>query len=166
MALFTDIPADSLEGGSDLLGPLAGKVLLVVNVASECGLTPQYDGLQRLHEELAAHGFSVVGFPCNQFGHQEPGSADDIRRFCTSSYGVTFPLGAKLEVNGEHRAPVYDWLTDPAHGFPGDIAWNFEKFLIGRDGRIRGRYPPDTRPEDPVLLQDIAEALEESLPGD
>jgi len=161
MTLFTDLPVDALDGTPDVLGPLAGKVILAVNVASECGLTPQYDGLENLYEDLAAHGFAVVGFPCNQFGAQEPGTSEQIREFCTARYGVTFPLSAKLEVNGQGRHPVYDWLTDPARGFPGDISWNFEKFLVGRDGRLRGRYPPQTRPEDPVLLQDIADALEE-----
>ncbi|MGD8511707.1 MAG: glutathione peroxidase, partial [Gammaproteobacteria bacterium] len=107
---FTDIPVVSLEGEPDLLGPLAGKVLLVVNVASKCGLTPQYDELQRLHGDLSDQGFSVVGLPCNQFGHQEPGSAEEIRSFCTERYAVTFPLGAKLNVNGDDRSPVYDWL--------------------------------------------------------
>ena len=164
MARFTDIPVESLEKEPNFLAPLAGRVLLVVNVASECGLTPQYDGLQKLQEDLAGQGFSVVGFPCNQFGDQEPGSAEEIRGFCTQRFGVTFPLSAKLKVNGDDRSPVYDWLTDPAHGFPGDISWNFEKFLIGRNGSIRGRYPPETRPEDPVLLQDIGDALEEPPP--
>lgn len=152
---------NSLDGTPDLLRSLSGNVLLVVNVASECGLTSQYDGLQRLHRELAASGFSVVGFPCNQFGGQEPGSPEEIRIFCTERFGITFPLGEKLDVNGGKRSPVYDWLTDPSRGFPGDISWNFEKFLIGRDGRVRGRYPPETPPEDPVLLQEIADALEE-----
>lgn len=164
MVPFTDIPVNSLEGEPNLLVQLAGEVLLVVNVASECGLTPQYDGLQKLQADLSDRGFSVVGFPCNQFGHQEPGSAEEIRGFCTAQYAVTFPVGAKLNVNGAERSPVYDWLTDPAHGFPGDISWNFEKFLIGRDGSIRGRYPPETPPQDPVLLQDISDALEEPPP--
>lgn len=162
MTRFTDIPVNALEGTPGLLAGLAGKVILAVNVASECGLTPQYDGLERLHRELQRDGFTVVGFPCNQFGEQEPGSPDEIRQFCTSRYGVTFPLSAKIEVNGGDRHPVYEWLTDPDLGFPGDISWNFEKFLIGRDGRTRARYPPETRPEDPVLLQDIAAALEET----
>ncbi len=164
MARITDIPVESLEKQPNFLGPLAGRVLLVVNVASECGLTPQYAGLQKLQEDLSGQGFSVVGFPCNQFGDQEPGSAEEILGFCTKRFGVTFPLGAKLEVNGDRRSPVYDWLTDPAHGFPGDISWNFEKFLIGRDGSIMGRYPPETRPEDPVLMQDISDALDEPPP--
>jgi glutathione peroxidase len=156
---FFDIPVTAIDGGDDLLGPLRGKVLLVVNVASRCGLTPQYAGLETLHEELAGEGFSVVGFPCNQFGAQEPGSEEQIQTFCSSTYGVTFPMSAKLEVNGPGRHPAYAWLTDAGRGHAGDIQWNFEKFLIGRDGRLLGRYPPTTRPEDNGLRQDIAEAL-------
>lgn len=156
---FFDIPVAAIDGQAGLLAPLRGRVVLAVNVASRCGLTPQYAGLERLHEELAAHGFSVVGFPCNQFAGQEPGTADEILTFCSSTYGVTFPLSAKLEVNGTGRHPLYAWLTDPANGYPGDIQWNFEKFLVGRDGRLRGRYPPATRPEDNGLRQEIAEAL-------
>jgi glutathione peroxidase len=101
----------------------------------------------------------VVGFPCNQFGAQEPGSEQEIQAFCSATYGVTFPMSAKLDVNGAHRHPLYHWLTDPARRFPGDIQWNFEKFLIGRDGQLLGRYPPATRPEDNGLRQEIAEAL-------
>ena len=156
---FFDIPVTTIDGGDDLLGSLRGKVLLVVNVASRCGLTPQYAGLETLHEEFAGEGFSVVGFPCNQFGAQEPGSEEQIRTFCSSTYGVTFPMSGKLEVNGPGRHPVYAWLTDAANGHPGDIQWNFEKFLVGRDGRLLGRYPPTTRPEDNGMRQDIAEAL-------
>jgi glutathione peroxidase len=156
---FFDIPVACLDGGSALLEPLRGKVLLVVNVASRCGLTPQYAGLESLHEEFAAAGFSVVGFPCNQFGAQEPGSAEQIRAFCSSTYGISFPMSAKLDVNGPGRHPAYAWLTDAANGCPGDIQWNFEKFLIGRDGRLLRRYPPATRPEDNGLRQDIADAL-------
>jgi glutathione peroxidase len=156
---FFDIPATTIDGRDDLLGSLRDKVLLVVNVASRCGLTPQYAGLESLHEEFAGEGFSVVGFPCNQFGAQEPGSEQQIQTFCSSTYGVTFPMSAKLEVNGPGRHPVYAWLTDAANGHPGDIQWNFEKFLVGRDGRLLGRYPPPTRPEDNGLRQDIAEAL-------
>lgn len=156
---FFDLTVQAIEGSSNLLGPLRGRVLLVVNVASRCGLTPQYAGLEQLHDELQEHGFSVVGFPCNQFGAQEPGSEEEIRTFCSTTYGVTFPLSAKLEVNGPGRHAIYQWLTDPARGFPGDIEWNFEKFLIGRDGRLLGRYPPTTRPEDNGLRQEIADAL-------
>ncbi len=159
MTDFYGFKVEALDGSPDLLAGLKGRVTLAVNVASRCGLTPQYTGLERLHEELKAQGFSVVGFPCNQFGAQEPGSAKEIQQFCSATYGVTFPLSAKLDVNGTGRHPLYAWLTDPANGFPGDIQWNFEKFLIGRDGRVRRRYPPTTKPEDNGLLQDIADAL-------
>ena len=159
MTDFYDFPVPALDGGADLLGPLRGKVVLAVNVASECGLTPQYTGLERLQQELGGEGFSVVGFPCNQFGAQEPGSEAEIQRFCRTTYGVSFPLAAKLEVNGPGRAALYAWLTDPANGHPGDIEWNFEKFLIGRDGRLLARYPPPVPPEDKGLMQDIADAL-------
>ena len=133
--------------------------MLAVNVASECGLTPQYEGLERLHRELHDQNFAVVGFPCNQFGAQEPGSEAEILAFCQTTYGVRFPLAAKLEVNGPARAPLYAWLTDAANGHPGDIEWNFEKFLIARDGRLLQRYPPTVKPENAGLLQDIADAL-------
>jgi glutathione peroxidase len=159
MSGFFDFELSSLDGRPGLLGGLAGKVVLAINVASRCGLTPQYAGLERLHEELAAEGFAVVGFPCNQFGGQEPGTPEQIQSFCSATYGVTFPMSEKLEVNGPGRHPLYAWLTDPANGFPGDIGWNFEKFLVGRDGRLLRRYPPTTRPEDNGLRTDIAEAL-------
>jgi glutathione peroxidase len=159
MTDFYGFRVGAIDGGQDLLGPLRGKVTLAVNVASECGLTPQYAGLERLHEELAAENFTVVGFPCNQFGAQEPGSEAAIEAFCRSTYGVRFPLAAKLEVNGAARSPLYAWLTDAANGYPGEVEWNFEKFLIGRDGRILGRYPPAVPPDDKGLLQDIADAL-------
>lgn len=159
MPAFHDFKLDAIDGRSDLLAGLKGKVVLAVNVASQCGLTPQYSGLEELHEELAGENFSVIGFPCNQFGAQEPGSAEEIRTFCSTNYGVTFPMSAKLEVNGQGRHPLYAWLTDPANGFPGDIQWNFEKFLIGRDGRVLGRYAPTVKPRDNGLMQDIADAL-------
>jgi glutathione peroxidase len=159
MTDFYGFQVHAIDGGADLLGPLRGKVTLAVNVASECGLTPQYAGLERLHEEWAAEHFTVVGFPCNQFGAQEPGTETEILEFCRTTYGVRFPLAAKLEVNGPQRAPLYAWLTDAANGHPGDIEWNFEKFLIGRDGRLLKRYPPTVPPEDKGLLQDIADAL-------
>jgi glutathione peroxidase len=138
---------------------MRGKVLLVVNVASRCGYTPQYTGLERLHGELAAEGFVVVGFPCNQFGAQEPGTDPEILEFCSTRYDVTFPLAAKIEINGPGRHPLYGWLTSPANGHPGDVQWNFEKFLVGRDGRLRARYPSGTKPEDNGLRTDIGEAL-------
>lgn len=159
MSGFYDIAVARLDGTPDLLGTLRGKVTLAVNVASRCGLTPQYEGLEQLQRELAAENFTVVGFPCNQFGAQEPGSEAEIASFCRTTYGVSFPMSAKLEVNGAQRHPVYRFLTSPATGIAGDITWNFEKFLVARDGRVLHRYPPETRPEDKGLLQDIAEAL-------
>jgi glutathione peroxidase len=159
MSGFYDIAVRRIDGTPDLLGALRGKVALAVNVASRCGLTPQYAGLEQLHRELGAERFTVVGFPCNQFGAQEPGSEAEIVAFCQTSYDVTFPLSAKLDVNGAHRHPVYDFLTSPGTGIAGDISWNFEKFLISRDGRVLKRYPPETQPEDRGLMQDIAEAL-------
>lgn len=159
MRAFHDIELAAIDGTPGLLAGLQGLVVLAVNVASRCGLTPQYAGLEALHDELRGHGFTVVGFPCNQFGEQEPGTEEEIRAFCAAGYGVTFPMSVKLEVNGPGRHALYAWLTDPANGFPGDIEWNFEKFLIGRNGRLLGRYPPATRPADNGLRQDIAEAL-------
>ena len=159
MSGFYDIAVTRIDGTPDLLGPLHGKVSLAVNVASRCGLTPQYEGLEQLQQELAAENFTVVGFPCNQFAGQEPGSAEEIVSFCSTTYGVSFPLSEKLEVNGAARHPVYAFLTSPATGIAGDISWNFEKFLIGRDGRVLKRYPPTTKPQDRGLMQDIAEAL-------
>jgi len=159
MSGFYDIAVRTIDGGADLLGPLRGKVTLAVNVASRCGLTPQYEGLEELQRELAPHDFTVVGFPCNQFAGQEPGSEAEIVAFCRSSYDVSFPMSAKLEVNGANRHPVYQFLTSPASGIAGDISWNFEKFLIGRDGRVLKRYPPETKPQDRGVMQDIADAL-------
>ena len=159
MTQFFDFPVTGIQGEPDLLGALRGKVVLVVNVASRCGYTPQYTGLERLHEELEGEGFAVVGFPCNQFGAQEPGTELEIRDFCSTRYDVTFPLAAKVEVNGPGRHTLYAWLTSPVNGHPGDIQWNFEKFLVGREGRVIGRYPSGTKPEDNGLRTDIAEAL-------
>jgi glutathione peroxidase len=159
MSGFYDIAVTGIDGTPDLLGPLRGKVVLAVNVASRCGLTPQYAGLEELQRELAAENFTVVGFPCNQFAGQEPGSEAEIAAFCSATYGVSFPLSAKLEVNGAQRHPLYRFLTSPDTGVAGDISWNFEKFLVGRDGRVLKRYPPETRPRDNGLMQDIAEAL-------
>jgi len=158
-----DIAVNTLSGDPASLGDLAGKTLLVVNVASKCGLTPQYTGLERLHERFAGQGFSVVGFPCNQFGGQEPGSAEEIAEFCSTSYGVTFPMFEKIEVNGPGRHPLYTELTavPDASGEAGDIQWNFEKFLVAPDGTVRGRFRPRTDPEDPALVA----AIEASLPG-
>lgn len=156
MSSFYDFTVKSIDGLPDLLAPLRGSVALVVNVASKCGYTPQYSGLERLYRELQGQRFSVIGFPCNQFGAQEPEAEGAIMQFCTTTYNVTFPLSAKVEVNGPGRHPLYAWLTSPAQGFAGDIEWNFEKFLISRTGQVVGRYPSGTKPEDSGLLQDIA----------
>jgi glutathione peroxidase len=160
---FFSFPVTSIDGSKDLLGALRGKVVLAVNVASRCGLTPQYKGLERLHQELADEEFAVIGFPCNQFGAQEPGTEDEIRKFCATNYAVSFPMSSKVEVKGASRHALYAWLTSTANGFPGDIEWNFEKFLISRDGRVLKRYPPPTKPEDRGLMQDIADALEDEF---
>jgi len=162
VATRADVQPDSQsgrEGTADLLGALRGKVVLAVNVASRCGLTPQYAGLEKLHRELKDENFSVVGFPCNQFGAQEPGTEAQIVQFCQTNYDVSFPMSTKLDVNGTNRHALYKFLTAPENGFTGDIEWNFEKFLIGRDGRVLKRYPPATKPDDKGLLQDIADAL-------
>jgi glutathione peroxidase len=156
---FYDFKVQGLDGSPDVIAPLRGKVVLAVNVASKCGYTPQYQGLEELYRELKDQNFAVVGFPCNQFGAQEPGSAAEIQSFCSLTYGVSFPLSAKIDVNGAQRNPLYDWLTAAENGFPGDIGWNFEKFLIDRDGRVASRYPSGTKPTDPTFLQDLADIL-------
>ena len=159
MTSFYDFSVQGLDGSSNILAPLRGKVALAVNVASQCGYTPQYAGLEELYRELEAQNFTVIGFPCNQFGAQEPGSAEQIQNFCSLNYGVTFPLAAKIDVNGAARHPLYAWLTAKENGFPGDIGWNFEKFLIDRDGRLACRYPSAAKPTDPTFLQDLADVL-------
>ena len=159
MSGFYDIAVTRIDGTPDLLGALRGKVTLAVNVASECGLTPQYRGLEELQRELAAEGFTVVGFPCNQFGGQEPGGEAEIAAFCHSRYDVTFPLSSKLEVNGPQRHPVYRFLTSAASGIPGDISWNFEKFLIGRNGEVVARFDPRTKPDAPEVVKAIEAEL-------
>ena len=162
MTLY-DIPVKTLSGEDSSLGALAGKTLLVVNVASKCGLTPQYTALEALHARLADRGFSVVGFPCNQFMGQEPGTAEEIEEFCSTTYGVTFPMFEKIEVNGEGRHPIYDELTSvpDADGAAGDVQWNFEKFLLGPDGSVVARFRPRTVPDDPEVLA----AIEKHLPA-
>ena len=159
MTSFYDFKVTNINGQADLLAGLKGKVVLAVNVASQCGLTPQYTDLEFMHGELAGEDFAVVGFPCNQFGAQEPGSEEEIRTFCSANYGISFPMSAKLEVNGPGRHPLYAWLTDPANGHAGDIQWNFEKFLIGRDGTLLNRYAPTVKPRDMGIMNDIAAAL-------
>jgi len=157
-----ELPLKTLSGDDTTLdGPLAGKALLVVNVASKCGLTPQYTGLERLQERYGDKGFSVVGFPCNQFAGQEPGTADEIQTFCSTTYGVSFPLFEKIEVNGEDRHPLYARLTETAdsEGEAGDVQWNFEKFLISASGEVLGRFRPRTEPEDETIVAAIEAAL-------
>ncbi|MEV7079888.1 glutathione peroxidase [Streptomyces sp. NPDC093516] len=156
-----DVEIGSLQGGPADLSQYAGTVVLVVNVASKCGLTPQYAGLEKLQERYAGRGFTVLGVPCNQFLGQEPGSAEEIAEFCSATYGVTFPMTGKVEVNGENRHPLYDRLTGfaDAEGHSGDIRWNFEKFLIGRDGRVVGRFSPQTEPESAEVVAAIEAQL-------
>ncbi len=156
---FYDFAVLGLDGTQNILHPLRGKVTLAVNVASKCGYTPQYAGLEELYQELKDKNFAVVGFPCNQFGAQEPGSAAEIQSFCSLTYGVSFALSEKIDVNGAHRHALYAWLTAKENGFPGDIGWNFEKFLIDRDGRVVSRYPSGMKPTDATFLQDIADVL-------
>ncbi len=159
MSTLQDFEINAIQGGGNLIPELDGKVILAVNVASKCGLTPHYKGLEALYEENKDQGFIVVGFPCNQFGAQEPGTEEEIVSFCTTNYGVEFPMTTKVDVNGDSRDPIYAWLTADDNGFPGDIEWNFEKFLINRNGKVVKRYPPATTPEDAGLLQDIADIL-------
>ena len=159
MTVLQDHQIAGLQTDSNIIPDLSGKVVLAVNVASKCGLTPQYEGLEKLYRELRDQGLVVVGFPCNQFGGQEPGTADEIAQFCTTNYAVDFPMSEKIDVNGDNRHPIYSWLTGEENGFSGDIEWNFEKFLIDREGKAVKRYPPATTPEDAGLLQDISELL-------
>ncbi|MDX3587243.1 glutathione peroxidase [Streptomyces europaeiscabiei] len=156
-----DVRIDALKGGSADLSQYAGQAVLVVNVASKCGLTPQYTGLEALQARYAAQGFTVLGVPCNQFLGQEPGSADEIAEFCSATYGVTFPMTEKVEVNGEGRHALYERLVDhaDAEGHTGDIRWNFEKFLIGRDGSVVARFSPQTEPEAAELVAAVEKAI-------
>ncbi|WP_445526679.1 glutathione peroxidase [Streptomyces cyslabdanicus] len=151
----------ALQGGPADLGQYAGRVVLMVNVASKCGLTPQYAGLEQLHERYAGQGFTVLGVPCNQFMGQEPGNAEEIAEFCSATYGVTFPMTEKVEVNGEGRHALYERLTGfaDADGYSGDIRWNFEKFLVGRDGKVVARFSPQTAPEAAELVAAVEEQL-------
>lgn len=159
MSAFHDLTLQGLDGQDLPLSPFKGKVLLVVNVASKCGLTPQYAGLENLYQTYRERGFAVLGVPCNQFAGQEPGSEADIQSFCSLNYGVSFPMSAKVEVNGSARHPLYRLLAGEGAEFPGDITWNFEKFLLGPDGRVLARFSPRTAPDDPALVQAIEKAL-------
>ena len=160
MAIY-DVKVNSLNGSPASLEDYKGKALLIVNVASKCGLTPQYEGLQKLQDTYADRGFTVLGFPCNQFLEQEPGTADEIQEFCQVNYGVQFPLFEKSDVNGENQNPLYAQLnaTADADGYTGDIRWNFEKFLIGRDGEVIQRFSPMVEPENADIVGAIEKAL-------
>lgn len=158
MSTLHDFSARAIDGSEVDLGGYAGRAVLVVNTASQCGLTPQYDGLQRLHEEYGARGLAVLGFPCDQFAGQEPGDDEEIAEFCERSFGVTFPLFSKVEVNGSGAHPLFDWLRSEKSGlFGGRIAWNFTKFLIDHEGRVVARYAPMTKPEK--IASDIEQVL-------
>jgi glutathione peroxidase len=154
---------NTLEGEPADLSQYKGKALLVVNVASKCGLTPQYEGLEKLHEQYGSRGFEVLGFPCNQFMGQEPGTAEEIRDFCDTNYHVQFPLFEKIDVNGAQQHPIYAELeqTADADGEAGDVKWNFEKFLVSPEGQVVGRFRPQVTPEDPALVS----AIEAQLPS-
>ena len=164
MSAIYDIPIHTLQGQPSSLAAHKGKALLLVNVASRCGLTPQYEGLQRLQDNYGARGFSVLGFPCNQFLEQEPGTSGEIAEFCSVNYGVTFPLFEKIEVNGSGRHPLYEMLTAAPDGAgeAGDIQWNFEKFLVSPDGDVVARFRPGVEPEDPAIVAAVESALEGS----
>jgi glutathione peroxidase len=158
-----DIPINSLTGKPGQLADQKGKVSLMVNVASKCGLTPQYEGLEKIYEQYRDKGFTVLGFPCNQFLEQEPGTPDEIAEFCQVNYGVQFPIFEKIDVNGDGKHPLYAELeqTADAEGHDGDIRWNFEKFLVDADGNVVGRFAPQVEPEDPALIS----AIEDNLPA-
>ena len=158
-----DTPIHALDGGDLNLHDYEGEAVLVVNVASRCGLTPQYTGLEELHERFREQGFTVLGVPCNQFMGQEPGTAEEIAEFCSTTYGVTFPLTEKVEVNGEDRHPLYQQLVDvpDAEGHTGDIRWNFEKFLVAPGGKVVARFAPQVEP----LSDEITSAVEANVPG-
>jgi glutathione peroxidase len=158
-ASIHDIAVKDIDGKDTTLAAYKGKVVLIVNVASKCGLTPQYKALEAVHEKYKAKGFTVLGFPCNQFGSQEPGTNEEIKQFCSTKYSVTFPLFDKLEVNGANRHPLYVTLAGKDSPYPGDIKWNFGKFLIGRDGKIIKRFEPKTTPDDPEVIAAVEAAL-------
>lgn len=160
MTDLLQIPLTTMEGREVRLADYDARALLVVNTASRCGFTPQYEGLERLWQHYRERGLMVLGFPCNQFGAQEPRSEAEIARFCERHYQVTFPMSSKLEVNGPGRHPLYRLLAGEGAEFPGEITWNFEKFLVGPDGRVLARFAPRTTPDDPQLVQAIEAALD------
>lgn len=159
MTTIYDFSAEKLEGGEQTLADYRDKVVLIVNTASKCGFTPQFEGLEKVFEKYNSQGFVVLGFPCNQFAHQDPGTNSEIGEFCQRNYGVSFPMFAKIDVNGKDAHPLYKYLTKEAKGLLGSesVKWNFTKFLVGRDGNVIGRYAPTTKPED--MAKDIEKAL-------
>lgn len=158
-ASIYDIPVKDIDGKPTTLNAYQGKVLLIVNVASRCGFTPQYTALEATYKKYSDQGFVILGFPCNQFGGQEPGNDEEIKQFCTSKFSVTFPLFDKIDVNGPNRHPLYEQLAGQNSPFPGDIGWNFTKFLIGKDGRILKRFDSKTRPDSPEVVAAVEAAL-------
>ena len=150
MSTIYDITCKTIDGKDQSLSTYQNKVLLIVNTASKCGFTPQFQGLENLHTQFQTHGFEVLGFPCNQFGSQDPGSEEEIHRFCQTHYGISFPMFAKIEVNGPNSHPLYQFLKNQAPGVMGSeaIKWNFTKFLVDRLGKVRDRFAPMTKPED------------------
>ncbi|SEG31274.1 glutathione peroxidase [Actinacidiphila yanglinensis] len=163
MSDLNEVAVRTLAGEETTFGRLAaGKAVLVVNVASKCGLTPQYAALEELHKELSGRGFTVIGFPCNQFGGQEPGTTEEIAEFCSTTYGVTFPMTDKIEVNGPNRHRLYDTLTGhaDAEGEAGDIQWNFEKFLVDPAGKVVARFRPGITPQDTALRSAVEAVLQ------
>ena len=165
MSSLYDLPVVTLDGQPGTLAPWRGHVLLIVNVASRCGFTPQYAGLEALWRRHRDRGFAVLGFPSNEFGHQEPGDADEIRAFCTTAFDVTFPLFAKVEVNGRHAHPLWERLRTAQPGFLGNdaVKWNFTKFLVARDGAVVARYAPNDTPER--IERDLATLLDAASPA-
>ncbi|MCB1168913.1 MAG: glutathione peroxidase [Leptospiraceae bacterium] len=160
MAGLYDLSAKTISGEEKPLKDYQGKVTLVVNVASKCGLTPQYEGLEALYRKYKDQGFQILGFPCNQFMGQEPGTEEEIQQFCSTKYDVSFDLFSKVDVNGSGRHPVYQFLAGEGAKFPGDISWNFEKFLINEQGDVIQRFSPRTTPEDKELVQSVESALQ------
>ena len=159
MMSIHEVEVKNITGVTVKLESYKGKVLLIVNVASACGLTPQYTGLEALYQKYKDKGFEILAFPCNQFGAQEPGSEAEIQEFCSTKYSVSFPLFSKIEVNGDNKSPLYELLNGSNAKFPGDISWNFEKFLIDQSGEVVARYNPKTTPEDEALVKDIESQL-------
>jgi len=161
MTTAHDFTARTIDGDERSLGDFAGQALLIVNVASRCGFTPQYADLEKLYRDSKDQGLVVLGFPCNQFGAQEPGSESEIKQFCESRYDVTFPMFAKVDVHGDGQHPLYGWLTgqETSPEGPGEIPWNFNKFVLDRDGKVVARFPHSTKPTDPAVVEAVARAL-------